>query len=216
MRFRSPLLLLLAGTLAAGIPPRNDVRLYRSTASTDHFDLGVTLLPEIVVKQRLSPEIARRYVVLEVALYPRNHSSIEVSHADFSLRNKGTGQVAYSERLPDSRQRAGAGGNVGIYPEASIGYETGGVYDPAGGRRRGGGVYSSAGVGVGMGGPQPPVSGRRVTTADLADLELPDGPTAYPVAGYLYFPISSKKKDAVYEVVFRGPQGAIMLSAGQR
>ena len=192
MRFKFPLFLLLAGTLAAGIPPRNDVRLYRSTASTDNFDLGVTLLPEIVVKQRLSPEIARRYVVLEVALYPRNHSSIEVNHADFSLRNKGTGQVAYSERLPDSRQRAGAG------------------------RRRGGGVYSGAGVGAGLGGPQPPVSGRQVTKADLVDLELPDGPTAYPVAGYLYFPISSKKKDAVYEVVFRGPQGAIMLSAGQR
>ena len=135
MRFKFPLFLLLAGTLAAGIPPRNDVRLYRSTASTDNFDLGVTLLPEIVVKQRLSPEIARRYVVLEVALYPRNHSSIEVNHADFSLRNKGTGQVAYSERLPDSRQRAGAGRNVGIYPEASIGYETGGGYDPATGRR---------------------------------------------------------------------------------
>ena len=211
------MLLLLAGTLAAGVPPRNDVRLYRGTASTDNFDLGVTLLPEIVVKQRLSPEIARRYVVVEVALYPTNRSTIEVNHADFSLRDKGTGQVAYSQRPAEKRQPAGIGRNVGIYPEASIGYETGGGYDQAGGRRRGGGVYTGAGVGVGMGGPQlPPAGGRQVPSADLLDLELPDGPTAYPVAGYLYFPLNSKKKDAVYEVIFRGPQGAITLSAGQR
>lgn len=211
MRLKFFLFLLLAGTLAAGIPPRNDVRLYRGTASTDNFDLGVTLLPELVVKQRLSPEIAKRYVVVEVAIYPRTHASVEVNHADFSLRNKATGQVAYNEWLSDSRhQRAGAGRNVGVYPEASIGYERGGGYDPATGRR-GGGVYT--GVGVGMGGPP---DGRQVTNAYLADLELPDGPTAYPVAGYLYFPINSKKKDAVYEVVFRGPQGAVTLSAGQR
>ncbi len=211
---RLPILLLLAGTLGAGIAPRYDVRLYRGTTSTDTFDLGVTLLPNMLVRQRLSPEIAQRYVVLEVAFFPKGGASVNIDHASFSLRNKDSGQIAYASR-PEDKRRDKAGlppRSVSVYPEASIGYETAGGYDPATGRRRGG-VYTGAGVGVGIG-PAPP-SGPPVTNADLMDLELPDGATVKPVAGYLYFPVSSKK-NAVYEVVFRGPQGAVTLSAGQR
>lgn len=214
---RLPILFLFAGVLVAGIAPRYDVRLYRGTTSTDSFDLGVTLLPNVLVQQRFSPEVARRFVVVEVAFFPKGGSTVSVDHARFSLRNKETGQVAYSSRPEDSRrQKPGAPPrSIGVYPEASIGYETGGGYDPATGRRSGSGVYTGGGVGVGPR-PQPPPSGPPVTNADLMDLELPDGATVKPVAGYLYFPLPSKKKDAVYEVVFRGPQGAVTLSAGQR
>ena len=207
---------MLAGVLVAGVPPRHDVRLYRGTTSSDSFDLGVTLLPNVLVRQRFSPEIADRYVVVEVAFFPKNGASVDVSHADFSLRDKDSGRVVYSSRPEDSRrQKAGAPPrSVGVYPEASIGYETGGIYDPATGRRRGGGVYTGAGVGVGVG-PQQPSPGRPVTNDDLMDLELFDGAAVRPVAGYLYFPVRSKK-NAAYEVVYRGPQGAVTLSAGQR
>lgn len=219
------LLAITCGALLAdnprGIPARSDVRLYRGTTSTDSYDLGVTLLPEAVVKQQFSSEIYRGYIVVEVAFFPKNGSTVNVNHADFSLRNKATGEIAYAAR-PDLAagvlQKAASRKSVSVYPESSIGYESGG-YDPVYGGRRRGGVYTSTGVGVGVGNPQRPGSSpqdRQVMQSELEDKQLPDGSTAQPIAGYLYFPITTRHKETAYEVVFRAPQGPIALNAGHR
>ncbi len=213
----------LVADASHGIPARNNVRLYRGTTSTDTYDLGVTLLPESTVKQQFSSEIYRGYVVVEVAFFPKDGANVNVSHGDFSLRNKESGQVAYStipSNIAGVLQKAASRRTVDVYPEASVGYETGrGTYDGVNGPRRSG-VYTASGVGVGVGNPgqRPGASpqDRQVTQMELADKALPEGATTQPVAGYLYFPITSKKRSTPYEVVYRTPQGSVTLSAGQR
>jgi hypothetical protein len=88
--------------------------------------------------------------------------------------------------------------DVVVSPSVEVGYESGGYYDPATGRRSGGGVYTGAGVGVGVGGrgngPASTDRDRYVMQLELTEKGLPEGSASKPVAGYLYFQLASKKK----------------------
>jgi hypothetical protein len=112
---------------------------------------------------------------------------------------------------------------VDVYGSTGVGYESGSVYDPVTGRRRNGGVYTSSGVGVGTGprasNPPDPAktdNDRDQMEQDARDKELPQGSTMKPVAGFLYFPVSSKKKDEIYELTYDGPSGTQRVNVGRR
>src|SRR5205807_3463977 len=94
---------------------------------------------------------------------------------------------------------------VSMARPVGVGYGAGRVYDPATGTQRGGGVYTTAGVGVGIGsrGNEPGSSekGRAVMETELSEKGLPEGATAAPVAGFLYFPISRTKR-ATYQLEY--------------
>ena len=97
----------------------------------------------------------------------------------------------YRQAQPQPRER-----DVSISPTAGIGYESGGI-DPVTGQRRPGGVVTSTGVGVGVGAP-PPKPGsteadRRTMELELREKGVPEGSTATPVAGYVYFTIPPRK-----------------------
>jgi len=70
------------------------------------------------------------------------------------------------------------------------------VYDPVTGGQRGGGLSTGASVGVGTGRPQSGTSeqDRRAMEMELSEKGLPEGKASKPVSGYLYFPVSGKKK----------------------
>ena len=101
-----------------------------------------------------------------------------------------------------------------LYPSAGVGYESGPSYDPVYGTRRGGGVGTSVGVGVGVGDSRPAATDRdrKTMELELGEQQLPEQVVTKPVAGYLYFPLPTKKKGVAYELEYNGPAGKLVLS----
>ena len=201
-----------------GLPPRSDIRLHRAALTSDGFDLGATLLTQDQVSKTFASEVNRRFAIVEIGFYPKGNHDTELKRSDFSLRAIETDQVARAaeplQKISQSRRMP-----VDVYPSATVGYETGSVYDPVTGRRRGGGWYSSTGVGVGAGtqGRPPAVNHDQDAIEDqMLDKELPEGGTPKAVAGYLYFPVTSKKKDTNYELIYDGATGTKRLNVGRR
>jgi hypothetical protein len=208
------LLLTLAGALAAGQPgtrPRADANEYPAHASTGPVAIGARLLTPGQVQDTFSTDLNRGYVVVEVAVYPKDGGSLDLGPGDFLLRIGGTETdarpatpraVAAALRKASSKDR-----DVALYPSAGVGYESGPrVYDPATGGTRGGGWNTGAGVGVGVGGQHPASTDadRKTMEMELSDQELPEKVITAPVAGYLYFPLVTKKKNTVYELEYQG------------
>lgn len=197
------LLALAAGVLASGpkgTVPRANASLYPAHAERDGASAGAVLLTADQVKRNFAADLARCCLVLEVALYPAKDGRLDVSLNDFTLRVGGT-DVAIKPSSPrllaaTLQKTAPARRDVTVSPSVGIGYESGRVYDPATGRTRGGGVYTSAGAGVGVGDKRPASSDsdREVMELELGEKGLPEGTATAPVAGYVYFSTSARKK----------------------
>ncbi len=125
------------------------------------------------------------------------------------VRAANPGAIAASNQRKNSPPPS-SNKDITIYPTATIGYESGDVYDPVTGRRRGGGMYGGGGVGVGVGDqgyPQPPRPGstdrdRDTMHQELGDKTLPDIRTNNPVSGYLYFRLPAKARTSALELQY--------------
>ncbi len=220
------LLLLFATAVWAadgqGIRPRSDVRLFHDHSITNGYEIGAAVLTIDQVKNSFSADLNRGYVVLEIAVYPKNGQPVEVRLADFALGVPGTGQVAQAVSASTIagilRNTAPSRATADIYPVIGIGYESGSRYDPETGTRRRGGFYSTTGVAVGVGQSHPASTDqdRRTIELELSEKGLPEGPSVMPVAGYAYFPLTSKKKNLTYELEFYSPAGPVKLIVGRR
>jgi hypothetical protein len=188
-----------------GTVPRTKVEHYAVHAVRDGNSIGATLLTPSKVKQEFSTDLDDCCLTVEVAIYPRKDGMLEVSLNDFALREVGkdiASKPSSAEVVAGRLQRRTQPDQPGdrdviVSPRAGIGYENGGI-DPATGQRRGG-VITSTGVDVAVGVPRSPqpASGeadRRTMTLELREKSLPEGSTASPVAGYLYFTMPKKKK----------------------
>ena len=218
-------LLAFASVLAAdgpGIRPLSDVRLFHDHATTNEFEIGATLLTIDQVKNSFSSDLNRGYVVLEIALYPKSGREVDIRLSDFALHVLGTGQVARAVNSNTIagilRKTAPSRTTADIYPVIGIGYESGSRYDPELGTRRKGGFYSASGVAVGVGQSHPASTDqdRRTIEIELSEKGLPEGAARKPVAGYVYFPLTSKKKNLTYELEFYSPAGPVKLLVGRR
>ena len=207
---------------APGIPPLSDIRLFHDHAGANEFEIGATVLTIEQVKHSFSSDLNRGYVVLEIGVYPKSGQQIDIHLSDFVLHVLGTGQVV---RAVDSNTIAGilqksapSRTTADIYPVVGIGYESGSRYDPETGGRRRGGFYSTSGVAVGVGQSYPASTDqdRRTIEIELSEKGLPEGLALKPVAGYVYFPLASKKKNLTYELEFYSPAGPVKLVAGKR
>lgn len=214
---RTALILCLAVAAVAGGPglrPHPDAGSYPVHKDGDGFSIGARCLSADEVKKTFATDLNKGgYVVVEVALYPKDGQTLSVAPGDFSLRVGGTDMVrpANAQAVAASLTRPaqdsrGLGRNVNVYPSATVGYENG--TDPYGRRRSG--VYTATGVGVGVGspgnGPMPSQGSgrdRRTMEQELEDQSLPDGDISRPAAGYLYFPVSQgKRKTAALDLDF--------------
>ncbi|HEV8146542.1 MAG TPA: hypothetical protein VGP79_09185 [Bryobacteraceae bacterium] len=193
----------LAGSvplLADGVAPRATASDYPAFQRTQDFFIGATLVSADQVKRVLPADVAKKYVVVEVAFYPRDGATVEVFAFDFSLRfgkelethpvnseETATGSVSHGRgpKIPEQ-----------VHVEKEVGVIVATGTDPVTGRR-GTGVGTYEGIGVGIGGgsrrSSPPPSSGGSAKADrieqqLRDKALPEGKTTAPVAGYLYFP----------------------------
>src|SRR5262245_44165712 len=93
--------------------------------------------------------------------------------------------------------------NTELHEQVEIGFEKDERIDPVTGQReKVGGVYTTTGAGVGIGSKGGPPTERDLEAMEreLSDKGLPEGNAKRPVAGYLYFPLSEKKKGDTYEL----------------
>jgi hypothetical protein len=220
--------LAVAAALAAesrGLKPRPTPGEYPSVKQHNGVTIAARVLPSDEVRSGFATDLDRRYAVVEVAIYPAEGKSLEVSDIDFSLRYDGrsTWTRAASPRAVAAavqRRNVNAAKNdITLIPSVGIGHSTGPEWtDASGTRRRGGGTTVGTGVGVGIGGagsPDPPAAStdadRRVMEAELSDKSLPTGRIAAPIAGYLYFPLPQRKTVVAEELEFDNDLGTIRL-----
>ena len=181
---------------------------YPANAQQTQLSIGAQWLTVEQVRKSFSTELHRSVLVVEVAVYPEKGRSIDVSRSAFAIRPAGSdkaskplhpGAVAQTaERrsgkvlTPMSTSRSGSGMKAVVSTDPATGQE-----------RKESGVYTSTGAGAGVGtrgGPARTERDREVMELELTEKGLPEGTVSRPVAGYLYFPVSEKKKSDVYHL----------------
>jgi hypothetical protein len=215
----SAFLLLATSVFAAskGTVPRTTANSYPAHGKNGNSSIGAKLLSREEARKTFVSDVNRCCVVVEVAIYPDNAAPAQVSLDQFVLKVKGTDTTKKpsSAKVVATALQKGAAGDhdIAIYPETGVGYSSGDVYDPATGRRRSGGVYTHTGVGVaiGSGSPASTEKDREVMETELSDKGLPEGESARPVAGYVYFPMMQGKKKATYQVEYELSGNKILL-----
>ena len=204
----SILLSISAAGNSEGTRPRSEASKYPISVEREGFKLGARLLSKHEVLQTFVTDLNRGYVVVEVALYP-GKDEIDIESTDFTLRIFGL-DAEIRPRDPTLiaaglQRTAPAQRQVGIIPYGSVGYESGPRrHDPYGNRRYGG-LRTSVGVGVVLD-RNPPVSSdqdRRVMQQELEDKGLPQGVADAPVAGYLYFAVEKRPKNADHRLAYQ-------------
>lgn len=201
--FAAAVIALISLAIAApkGTVPRATVERYPVHTLRDGVGLGVVLLSQEQVRKAFVSDVGQCCVVTEIALYPTKDKALEVSLNDFALRVSGadTAAKAASAKLVATslQKNAGSTRDVTVSPTVGVGYESAG-YDPVTGGRTSGGMTRSAGVIVGIGGSGPKPGStdkdRAAMETELGEKGLPEGSASAPVAGYVYFPLASRKK----------------------
>lgn len=191
-----------------GTVPRSAATQYPAHAEDGGVSIGAMVLSRKEARKTFVSDVNSCCIVVEIAVYPDKTKPLNLSLSDFSLRAKDAESAvkASSPRIiaASVQKNAKSGRDVAVYPTTSIGYSSGGGYDPVTGTRQGGGVYTQTGVGVGVGnstGPGVSDNDRGVMETELTEKGLPEGDASSPVAGYVYFRASSKKK-ADYQVEY--------------
>jgi hypothetical protein len=189
-----------------GVHPRATPDDYAVKASGNSATYAASFIPADQVKHLFPFDITGKYLVFEIACFPKENQPLPIDPDDFLIkRDKGEmahqadpAAVAVAIQMANAPRPSTQ--NTHVYTEAHVGYESG--RDPVTGQRVGG-TYEGAGVGVEHGGPPPPdyprpggmPVDRELLQTQLQDRQLPSGKFDHAVAGYLYFPRSAVKKD---------------------
>jgi hypothetical protein len=192
------------GWAADGLPVRGAIDHYPAQAERNGLRVAAEAMSEQQVRGSFATDLSR-YLVVEVAVYPRDNEPIDLAAIDFGLRDdKGRlvrpAEPATIARLNQKRGQSRAN-DIVLYPTVGV---TTGTW----------GTGTSVGVGVGVGGNNPgPAStdaDRRVMRSELEEKALQDGRITKPVAGYLYFPVGTDRKDT-YELTYSLDQTDLKL-----
>jgi hypothetical protein len=193
---------LLAGDTGTSVRP--NASDYDAQQTIRDATIAASILPAAQVARLFSTAVARKYTVVEIAVYPQSGRGFDVAAIDFALK---TGpddriyaltaeQVAWQgKRAPDPSNPSLSG--IRVVTEAGIAV---GTRTNATTGRTEHGVATYGGVEVDNR-PQsnpPPQSGANDSTyvleGKLRGLELQEGQTTRPVSGYLYFAGPKKQK----------------------
>ena len=181
-----------------GLKPRATAANYPVFQQHPKLALGAEQLSQKQVQHAFATELDKRYIVVEIGVFPAKDGSLKLNANDFMLHVTGSSQVlrpAAPETIAQVLyKKPGKSHDVTVTPVTSIGYESGGR-DPFG-NRQAGGMTTSTGAIVGIssdtkGGTE---ADRKTMETELRDKALPQGEVIHPVSGYLYFPVSTSKK----------------------
>ncbi len=192
-------------TETKGIAPRATAEQYPAHAQRQGVVIGVKLLTPEEAHKAFVANVNDCCLVAEVGLYPKGEKPLDVNFDDFKLRVVGSDttvkpqtawQVATALQKNRDKQH-----DVSVESSVGVGYETGTYIDPITGQpRRVHGVYTAAGVGVGVDPSGTPSAAAdhelEEMRAEFKEKGLVEGSASLPVAGYLYFRIPKKNKDA--------------------
>ena len=193
-----------ADTASKGIKPRSSAEKYASHAELKGVAMGATLLSPDEVLQVFTTDLNSCCVVLEVGLYPETGKSLEIARKDFSLHVAGTDSAVKPSSpnlLAITLKLSPRGGSMTPHGSVGVGYGVGGA-DPRTGQPGGHSVDTSAEVSLGKppSDSQPSELDRQLMELELTKKGLPEGSVSTPVAGYLYFPLTKKKKKAARQL----------------
>ena len=182
-------------------------RITRLTRTKRPASSRPPVLSQDQIKKVFAADVGRRYLVVEVAIYPT--PAFEVDPFDFCLKDA-NGDLMRPETPRDVAEvwnekdpRPSTEGSRGptVINEAGVGYENG--RDPYTGQRRSGvSTYEGTTVTNDPRAQAPPPGPKAnpdgyAIAAKIHDFALPEGRTRDAVAGYLYFPKPSKKSKEV-------------------
>lgn len=202
MRRAVPAVILVSIALAGdGFRPWPKPGDYPAHEDLPSATIAAAVLSADQIKKVFGGDVGRRYVVVEVAIYPQTR--FEVHADDFRLKGP-DGDLARTEsprRVAQAWNEKTPTGTATPRNGPAVIQETGVEYgtwrDPVTGQRqKETGVYSSTTVTNDPRAqplPQPPPGPDPAVGARLDALALPEGRTVDEVAGYLYFPKPSKK-----------------------
>jgi hypothetical protein len=196
----------------AGIVPLESADKYPQQAEREDFVIGVKVLGTKDVERLFASDLNKHYIVVEVAIYPREGRLVEVSADQFVLHEEVSSESARAAAprdaariLQQANTKRGGGRDIVLYPSVGVGYSTGGPYNR-------GGMHTSVGVGVGVGGAgdsgADTPEDRDAMEAELSEKGLPGGQFTKPVAGYLYFPLKPRKPAEAKLSLEQWPDGA--------
>jgi len=216
-------ILLVTFALAAdtGIPPRPSAADYPVSKPAQTATIGASLVPANQVKKLLPEEISKKYIVIEVAVYPQAGSSVDVAALDFALKF-GPDEIRYPSTPKDVvavwKEDQPPAPSHGTEVHGSTGVTYGSGTDATGRRTRSVGADQEVNGTIGstpgtQDTPPPPQYDPYVVEAAARQKALPEGQTANPVAGYLYFPAPPKKpKKAALELRYSKDGEVVTLS----
>lgn len=196
---------IAAGDDSSGVTPRTNASDYAAAQKIDGAELAATLLTPETVRKMFSPETARAYAVVEVAIYPAGGQRFEVNLFDWVLK---TGKDTIDAGKPDRVMIPwGTSGGPKIPNRGPTVTEDTTVVvahgtDPWTGKPRTQvGTYQDVGVSNAprADAPAPRKPDQTALYERIKARALPEGVTGKPVAGYLYFPLYGRqhKKDQV-------------------
>jgi len=168
---------------APAVLPRSEASAYPVYRVQAQLSVGAKLLSAKEVEQKFNTPLGKRFVVVEVGVFPAGEVTLRPQ--DFTLRIGNDAQAFFPstpEEVATDLAVAGRSRRVAVFPTLGVGYSNG---------PWGRGVSTGVGVGV-AGGPRPYPrnqmgANRRVVENELRDKSLPVGNMSQAVAGYLYF-----------------------------
>ena len=200
-----------------GSVPRTSAAAYPEHTQGGDITIGASLLGHDKVRRTFVSDINRCCYVVEVAVYPLPGKTIDLSVANFTLRNVATDEAVRPSSadvvVAMVRKEVGPSRTVNVAPSAGVGYQSG-IYDPVVGSQAPGPIYQ-AGVAVSTpsAGPRPGSTekDRQTMENELAKQSLPEGQATAPVSGFLYFPIAGKKKGGTFQLTYSSNGTNVML-----
>jgi len=197
-----------------GTTPKGSPAEYPAHGKLGEIELGAEYLVHSVSSDGQTYFVPG-FLVVEVALYPPKHQTIDVATAHFALRingKKGDGQapeapelVAYALKYPDPQQQRGSAitgqlGPIILAPPTPQGRFPGDPQAPPAPR-----VPDQNRTGI----EKQPV---RTGDEAVVDAALPVGDSNGPVAGHLYFAYRGRMKSLKsLELIYRSASGQVAL-----
>jgi hypothetical protein len=182
-----------------GVSPRASASDYDARQSTTDATLAAAIVPARQIEKLFSAEIARQYIVLEVAVYPQSGQTFDVDWFDFALKIGDT--VAHVEKPRDvatawPEKNRVSDKPVTVITEAGVAY--GRTSDPLNGHRTGWSTYEGVGVTndprAATSPPTPRQDDPQTIEERVRERMLPEGRARRAIAGYLFFPQFKRKR----------------------
>jgi len=209
-----------------GLPPRAQPSDYQAQQTVQNATYNATVaaaaVPARQIQKLFSADVAKYYVVVEVAVYPNTRREFEVDRFNFGLKQGDA--VAHVEHPRDIVTPWPDKASVSDKPvtvTTTTGVMIGKSSDPVNGTRTVHGAYEGVSVTNDPRAADPPATPRQkidpaVLAQRIEEKMLPEGPAQYAVAGYLFFPLIGKRRKGAMELQWTRDNASAVLKVGEK